>query len=98
MVVGGVFVGLIAFMVVFDIILVESGISYDAYLAIDMLLNLVGIGIAIFVGMRGNSWVEDNLRKKGYTDVGRLEAVNNDHAISEFVNQQGQSNSSVTQA
>lgn len=68
---------------------------YDAMRSVqiwDIVTNIISLGIAVFLGVKGNSLRETNLISRGYTFIGSVTAVNPDMAIAEAIKQAQQSN------
>ena len=82
-----------AYAIISSIIIKSVTPSYDYYeyggedLSQAFLLQsislLIQLGIAIFLGVKGNSLREANLIKRGYECIGNINAVNPDSAISD---------------
>lgn len=84
---------IIAYAIISSIVIQLMTPSYDYYeyggedLSQAFLLKsislLIQLGIAIFLGVKGNSLREANLIKRGYECIGNINAVNPDSAISD---------------
>lgn len=84
---------IIAYAIISSIVIQLMTPSYDYYeyggedLSQAFLLQsislLIQLGIAIFLGVKGNSLREANLIKRGYECIGNINAVNPDSAISD---------------
>lgn len=82
-----------AYAIISSIIIQSVTPSYDHYeysgedLSQAFLLQnislLIQLGIAIFLGVKGNTLREANLIKRGYECIGNINAVNPDSAISD---------------
>lgn len=82
-----------AYAIISSIIIQSVTPSYDYYeysgedLSQAFLLQnislLIQLGIAIFLGVKGNTLREANLIKRGYECIGNVNAVNPDSAISD---------------
>lgn len=82
-----------AYAIISSIIIQSVTPSYDYYeysgedLSQAFLLQnislLIQLGIAIFLGVKGNTLREANLIKRGYECIGNINAVNPDSAISD---------------
>ena len=82
-----------AYAIISSIIIKSVTPSYDYYeysgedLSQAFLLQnislLIQLGIAIFLGVKGNTLREANLIKRGYECIGNVNAVNPDSAISD---------------
>lgn len=82
-----------AYAIISSIIIQSVTPSYDHYeysgedLSQAFLLQnislLIQLGIAIFLGVKGNTLREANLIKRGYECIGNVNAVNPDSAISD---------------
>lgn len=59
-----------------------GGDSSQAFLLQNISL-LIQLGIAVYLGIKGNSLREANLIKRGYECIGNINAVNPDSAISD---------------
>lgn len=59
-----------------------GGDSSQAFL-LQNISMLIQLGIAIFLGVKGNTLREANLIKRGYECIGNINAVNPDSAISD---------------
>ena len=84
---------ILAYAIISSIIIKSVTPSYDHYeysgedLSQAFLLQnislLIQLGIAIFLGVKGNTLREANLIKRGYECIGNINAVNPDSAISD---------------
>lgn len=54
--------------------------------AVDLLGNLIGIGIGVVFGIQGNGWREANLSSRGYKAGGIVEAANGESAVAAHAN------------
>lgn len=71
---------IIAAAFVFQAIIVTSGSEELAAMS-----NVVGLIIAVVIGLNGNNWREKDLLKRSYKNQGIVEGANPDAAIANFV-------------
>lgn len=82
-----------AYAIISSIIIQSVTPSYDYYeysgedlsqaFLLKSISSLIQLGIAIFLGVKGNTLREANLIKRGYECIGNINAVNPDSAISD---------------
>lgn len=82
-----------AYAIISSIIIQSVTPSYDYYeygggdpsqaLVLQSISTLIQLGIAVYLGVKGNSLREANLIKRGYECIGNINAVNPDSAISD---------------
>lgn len=84
--VAAILIGIAVLINIISVMMMPS--SYDYYeqsssaAAFGLFGNLLQLGIAIFLGVKGNSLREANLTKRGYAFVANINANNPDEAIS----------------
>lgn len=59
-----------------------SGLSAES---LDVVSNVINLGVAAFIGFQGNSWISSSLIAHGYELKGNVVAANKDAAIASYM-------------